>query len=292
MEKQPAAPSTVEPSPPSRSWRSSRAPGGRSVSRWLLTPPEGTPHDLPPRVRAVNFAIALALVGFALYWPFTLLVTTWNWADVYKYRQKFYSGFLLTVGLSLAALVLSTVIGLASALAGRSRLLLLRYLNKIYIDLMRGTPFLVQILIFFYVVAEAAGINDRNTVGILVLSIFSGAYISEVVRGGIESVGKSQLESAKAIGLTTAQTYRFVIFPQTWRQIMPSMAGQFVSIVKDSSLLSIISVNEFTRNVDETSHNIFSSMECYILLALGYLILTLPIAAVTRRLEGRNRFET
>lgn len=279
-----------QPSP--LAWRSCRPPGGGRLRRWLLTPPEGAARGLSRSVRAANFTLALALVAFALYWPFTQLVTTWNWADVYKYRQKFYSGFLLTIGLSLAALVLSTAIGLASALAGRSRLLLLRYLNKIYIDLMRGTPFLVQILIFFYVMAEAAGIDDRNTAGVLVLSIFSGAYISEVMRGGIESVGKSQLESAKAIGLTNAQTYRHVIFPQAWRQIMPSMAGQFVSIVKDSSLLSIISINEFTRNVEETSHNIFSSMECYILLALGYLILTLPIAAVTRRLEGRNRFET
>lgn len=243
-------------------------------------------------VRAANFVVALALAAFALYWPFTQLVTTWNWADVWKYRQKFVSGFELTVVLSLAALALSTVIGLASALAGRSRLLLLRYLNKIYIDLMRGTPFLVQILIFFYVIAAAVGINDRNTAGVLVLSIFSGAYISEVVRGGIQGVGKSQLESAKAIGLTTAQTYRFVIFPQAWRQIMPSMAGQFVSIVKDSSLLSVISITEFTKNVEETSANTFGSLECYIPLAVGYLILTLPIALITRRLEGRNRFET
>lgn len=289
MQNQPLAPSTAGPS---RTWRSSRAPGGRPVSRWLLTAPEGMSRDLPRPIRAANFAVALALVAFALYWPFTQLVATWNWADVYRFRAKFYEGFLLTVVLSLAALILSTVIGLASALAGRSRLLLLRYLNKIYIDLMRGTPFLVQILIFFYVMAAAVGINDRNTAGVLVLSIFSGAYISEVVRGGIESVGKSQLESAKAIGLTTAQTYRFVIFPQAWRQIMPSMAGQFVSIVKDSSLLSVISINEFTRNVEETSANTFGSLECYIPLAVGYLILTLPIAVITRRLEGRNRFET
>lgn len=292
MEHQPTAPFTAEPPSPPRLWRSSRAPGGRSISRWLLTPPEGMPHGLPRPIRAVNFLVALAFVAFALYWPFTQLVTTWNWADIYRYRTKFYEGFGLTVAFSLAALLLSTVIGLASALAGRSRLLLLRYLNKIYIDLMRGTPFLVQILIFFYVMAAAVGINDRNTAGVLVLSIFSGAYISEVVRGGIESVGKSQLESAKAIGLTPAQTYRFVIFPQAWRQIMPSMAGQFVSIVKDSSLLSVISINEYTRNVEETIANTFGSLECYIPLAVGYLILTLPIAVITRRLEGRNRFET
>jgi polar amino acid transport system permease protein len=157
---------------------------------------------------------------------------------------------------------------------------------------MRGTPLLVQILIFYYVTAQAAHIDDRNVAGVLILSIFSGAYISEVIRGGIESVGKSQLESAKAIGLTRAQTYLYVIYPQALRQILPSMAGQFVSIVKDSSLLSVISVNEYTENVKEVNADTFGSLECYILLAAGYLILTLPISFLTRYLESRNQFET
>jgi polar amino acid transport system permease protein len=170
--------------------------------------------------------------------------------------------------------------------------LLLRYINKVYIDLMRGTPFLVQILIFYYVTAQAIHIESASVAGVLILSIFSGAYISEVIRGGIESIGKSQLESAKAIGLTRAQTYRYVIFPQAIRQILPSMAGQLVSIVKDSSLLSIISVNELTQNAREVNNNTFGGIECYIPLAVGYLILTLPISLLTRYLEGRNRFET
>jgi polar amino acid transport system permease protein len=268
----------------------SRAATGWRV--WLLYPAEGAGETVPRRARALNFAAGLLLVGLVIYLPFTLLVTNWDWAGVYRYRAKFYQGFLLTVEISLAALVLSTLIGLCSALAGRSRLLLLRSINKIYIDLMRGTPFLVQILIFYYVIAQAVHIENSNVAGVLILSIFSGAYISEVIRGGVESIGRSQLESAKAIGLTRGQTYRYVIFPQALRQILPSMAGQFVSIVKDSSLLSVISVNEFTQNVKEVSVNTFGSLECYIPLALGYLILTLPISLLTRYLEGRNRFET
>lgn len=259
---------------------------------WLLYPAEGAAEAIPRSVRGLNFTLALVLVGLAIYLPFAMQMTTWDWAGVYKYRAKFYRGFGLTVGISLAALVLSTLIGLVSALAGRSRVLLLRYVNKVYIDLMRGTPLLVQILILYYVTAQALHIEDRNSAGVLILSIFSGAYISEVIRGGIESIGKSQLESAKAIGLTRGQTYRYVIFPQALRQILPSMAGQFVSIVKDSSLLSAISVNEFTENVKEISANTFGSLECYIPLAIGYLILTLPISLLTRYLEGRNRFET
>ena len=90
----------------------------------------------------------------------------------------------------------------------------------------RGTPLLVQILIFFYVVADAIGVGNRYLVGVLTLAFFSGAYISEIIRAGIESVGQSQLESARAIGLTPAQTYRHVIFPQALRQTLPPLAGQ------------------------------------------------------------------
>ena len=152
---------------------------------WLLYPGEGSIAAIPNWVRGLNFTIALLLVGLVIYLPFRLLVTNWDWAGVYKYRTKFYQGFELTVGISLAALVLSTLIGLFSALAGRSRWLLLRYTNKIYIDLMRGTPLLVQILIFYYVTAQAIHIESANVAGVLILSIFSGAYISEVIRGAL-----------------------------------------------------------------------------------------------------------
>ena len=120
----------------------------------------------------------------------------------------------------------------------------------------------------------------------------SGAYISEIIRAGIESVGRSQWESARAIGLTTAQTYRHVVFPQALRQSLPPLAGQFASLVKDSSLLSIIGVEELTQNAQQVASFTFSSLESYLPLALGYLILTLPISLGTRWLEHRHRFET
>ena len=260
--------------------------------RWFFNPAEGSTQTLPRPVRIINFAAALLLIALFVYAPFTQLTTGWNWATVYQYREKFYQGFVLTIIISVASLALSTLLGLLSALAGRSRFLPLRYANRIYIDLVRGTPLLVQILILYYVTANAFGINDRNVCGVLILSISYAAYISEVIRAGIESVGKSQLESAKAIGLSTVQTYRYVIFPQALRQMMPSLAGQLVSLIKDSSLLSIVSVSEFTMNARETSNITFSSFECYIPLAVGYLLLTLPISFLTRSLEGRSRFET
>jgi polar amino acid transport system permease protein len=237
------------------------------------------PGALQPsaRVRAFNFALAFLLVALVFYFSFLSVNYHWNWGAIYKYRQMFIQGWFTTIWISLASLALSVCIGLFFALAQRSGLLVLRYFSKLYIELVRGTPLLVQILIFFYVVANAFGVESRYLVGVLTLSFFSGAYISEVIRAGIESVGKSQLESAKAIGLTRAQTYRYVVFPQALRQTLPPLAGQFVSLIKDSSLLSIISISEFTQNAREVNSFTFSTLECYIPLAVGYLILTLPL---------------
>ena len=271
--------------------RAPARPAGRWTD-WLLVPPEGSARTTPPPARWLNAAVALALVALAVYLPFLALDAPWKWAAVWRYRQKFIDGYRLTVLISVGALGLSMLVGLLSALAGRSRLLVLRQVNRVYIDLVRGTPLLVQILVLYYVTANALNIDDRNVCGVLILSFSYGAYLSEIVRAGIESVGRSQLESAKAIGLTPAQTYRYVIFPQATRQALPALAGQLVSLVKDSALLSTISVAEFTQKARETSANTASELDCYVVLAAGYLVLTLPVAWLARRLEARARFET
>lgn len=258
---------------------------------FTVSPEPGAPPP-PLRTRVFNFSLVLSLIAAILYFSFHQVDYRWNWGAIYKYRLKLWQGWWTTILISLAALVLSTTIGLFLALARRSRWLALRYFSRLYLELVRGTPLLVQILIFFYVVANAFGLSNRYVVGVLILSCFSGAYISEVIRAGIESVGKSQLESAQAIGLTRGQTYRYVVFPQALRQSLPPLAGQFVSLVKDSSLLSIIAISEFTLNAQEVNSYTFSTLETYLPLAAGYLLLTLPISLWTRHLEARNRFET
>jgi polar amino acid transport system permease protein len=252
------------------------------------------PGTSPPSawVRTLNFAIAFLVVVLIFFFSFHQVDYHWNWGSIYKYRRMFIQGWLTTIWISVAALMLSTCIGLFFALGQRSHVLPLRYLSKLYIEVVRGTPLLVQILIFFYVVANAFGVTNRYLVGVLTLSFFSGAYIAEVIRAGLESVGKSQLESAKAIGLTRSQTFRHVVFPQALRQTLPPLAGQFVSLIKDSSLLSIIAISEFTLNAQEVNSYTFSTLESYFPLAAGYLILTLPISLWTRRLEKKHKYET
>ena len=117
-------------------------------------------------------------------------------------------------------------------------------------------------------------------------------YISEVIRAGLQSVSESQLESARAIGLTRPQTYRYVILPQALRLTLPPLVGQFVSLIKDSSLLSIIGLNEFTQAARDVNAVTYSTLECYLPLAAGYLVLTLPLSLWLRSLEKRFRFET
>jgi polar amino acid transport system permease protein len=232
--------------------------------------------------------LAAAVFSFA----FNQLHYGWNWEAVWQYRQKLLQGWLMTVAISAAALLASLVIGLLAALARRSAFLPLRYSAVLYVEAVRGTPLLVQILILFYVVANAFGLGNRYLVGVLALSLFAGAYLAEMIRSGIESVRDSQLESARAIGLTRGQTYRYVIFPQVVRQLIPPLTGQFASIIKDSSLLSIIAVSEFTLNAQEVNAFTYSTLESYLPLAIGYLVLTLPVSLFSQALERRYRFAT
>ena len=242
--------------------------------------------------RLLAFALVLLLLSALFFFSFSQLQYGWNWTAVWQYRQKFLHGWMTTLLISVAALGLSLLISVFFALARRSRLLPLRYLAILYIEGVRGTPLLVQILVFFYVVADAFGINNRYVVGILTLAFFAGAYLSEIIRAGIESIGESQIESARAIGLSPLQTYRFVILPQVVRRILPPLAGQFASLVKDSSLLSIIAVSEFTLNAQEVNAFTFSTLESYLPLAVGYLLLTLPISLFSRHLEQKFRYAT
>jgi len=234
----------------------------------------------------------MLLVAGLFSFAFARLQYGWNWEAIWDYRMKFVQGWLVTVLVSAAALILSLLIGLFFAIAQRSRILPVRYLGKLYVELIRGTPLLVQILVFFYVVADAFGVSNRYLVGVLTMACFAGAYICEIVRAGIESISESQLESARAIGLTRSQVYRHVIFPQVVRRVLPPLTGQFASLIKDSSLLSIIAVSEFTLNAQEVNSFTYSTLESYLPLAIGYLLLTLPVSLISRQLEKHFYYAT
>lgn len=264
----------------------------RTLATWFFHPPEGSLKTLAWPVRALNFLAALALLAAALWYSLAHIDYAWNWPAVARRWQWFTDGWIITLAMSVVALVGSTGVGMLFAFAGRARFLPLRYLSKIYVEVVRGTPLLVQIFIAYYGVANALHIRNAYLVGGVTLSVFGGAYISEVIRAGIESVGRSQRDGAKALGLSRAQTYRYIIFPQAVRFILPPLAVQFAGLIKDSSLLSVVAINEFTFQAKMMSDNTYSPLESYLPLAVGYLLLTLPISFLSRRLEARYRFET
>ena len=220
---------------------------------------------------------------------FTSTSYDFHWESIYEYRQKFIDGFFTTVYISVASLLLSLIIGVFFAYGQNSKIIILRFFSRFYIEVIRGTPLLVQILIFFYIVAANLGIDNRYVVGVFILGIFSGAYVSEIIRAGVSSIPKEQFETAKSLGFSTFKNYRYIIFPQALKRIIPPLTGQFASIIKDSSLLSIISINEFTMNAQEVNSYTFSTLESYIPLAIGYLMLTYPISYWAKQLEKKMR---
>ncbi len=239
----------------------------------------------------VNFILIIFLLTVLLIFAFSKIAYNYNFKSIWDYRLVFLKGFGLTLGISSIALIFSLLIGTILALGAKSKIYFLKVLAKILIEIIRGTPLLVQVLIFFYVIAPAIKLDNRIVSGIIILSIFSGAYLAEIIRGGLLSIDKSNYETAKAIGLTKLQTYIYIILPQVIRTILPAVAGQLVNLIKDSSLLSIIAVKEFTMAANEMSAATFSTLEAYLPLAVGYLIITIPISFLTKYLERRFQYE-
>jgi polar amino acid transport system permease protein len=242
--------------------------------------------------RVGSFLLALAVFAGICAGAFALLNYQWQWQQAASYWRLLWDGWLTTLGISALALPLSSLVGLVFASARRSPWMPLRDFARIYVELTRGTPLLVQLFIYWYAFGQKLSADYRLLAGALILSLFEGAYISEIFRAGIEGIAGSQLETARALGFTTSQTYRYVIFPQALRQSLPPLAGQFASIIKDSSLLSVLGIAEFSLAASQVNSITYTTFELYLPIAFGYLILTLPISLWTQRLESRARFET
>lgn len=240
---------------------------------------------------ALSIFVSVVLgAGFCLaFW--VVASHDYDWAAVAPYWRNFLSGWWTTLLISAAALVLSVGIGAVLTAGQLSPHRPPRWLSRGFVELIRGTPLLTQILIGYYLIADSVGWDSRFGVGLVVLSCFSGAYLAEIFRGGIESIPASQWLTARAIGFTEAQTYRHVVIPQVVRRVLPASAGQFANLIKDSSLLFVISVHEFTMQAREANANTYATFEAYLPLVLGYFVLTFPISLLSRRLERRFHYE-
>lgn len=243
--------------------------------------------------------IALAVSAIATL-VFQSLGNQWDWTKPWQYREMLLHGWLATLLLSTGALIGSLIVGLLLMFGQRSPLTAVRWTCRMFLELVRDTPLLVQLLVGYFVIFApllsrtfgSMGWDDKLVIGIILLSLFEGAYLGEIFRGGIESIPKAQWDSARAVGFNRSQTYRWVIFPQALRRVLPAVAGQFVSLIKDSSLLSVIGVQEFAYQAKVYTSQTYGGLEAYVPLAMGYLILTAPVALLSHQLERRYRDET
>ena len=241
--------------------------------------------------KMLNILILVALIAWLLVESLYRIDVTLDYAFLGQVSYRLKKGFILTLELSLLSMVMSLLIGILSAVGRNSRILMIRYFFSGYVKLIRGTPLLAQIYLFFYIIGTAWGIESRFIAGVMILSIFEGAYISEIIRGSYLSMEKQQIEVGMAIGLSRGGILREIIFPQMLARTLPALTGQFASIIKDSSLLSVIAVTELSQTMREISSLNFKLFECYFLLAALYLLLTLPITWFSEWLERRFGYE-
>ncbi len=195
-------------------------------------------------------------------------------------------GLIVTLELSVVSTAIAIVIGLFTGLARISNTPFLRWIAIGYIELIRGTPLLVQIFIFYFFIADVFELS-RFAAGAAALAIFAGAYVAEIVRAGIQSIDKGQTEAARSLGMNYFQTMRYIILPQAFRRIMPPLAGQFISLIKDSSLCSAIALTELTKAGRELVTVSFAAFEVWFTVAGLYLILTFSLSMLIQWIERR-----
>ncbi len=261
------------------------------LALYLLTRERGGPA--PGARDWVGYGVLWALLaGVCSVVYFSMGDYHWQWGGIWARRWELFGGWCDTLWLSLATLLLCTVLAVALVVAGRSRSRPLRFFARAYTEIVRGSPLIVVLLVGHYVVGNAFGLDDTRVAGVLLLALFTAAYLGEILRGGIESVSRTQFESARAVGFDRAAMYRHVILPQAVRRVLPAVAGLFIMLVKDSSLLSYIGTPEFKKAMDGARAATYTGLEAYLPLAAGYLMLTLPLAWFASRLERRFAYES
>lgn len=184
-------------------------------------------------------------------------------------------GLWTTLWLSVVSGILGLAIGLATGLCRLSSNPTLRDLSTIYVELVRGTPLLVQIFIFYFFIGTVLNLS-REFAGIAALSLFTGAYVAEIVRAGVQSITRGQNEAARSLGLSASQSMRHVVLPQAFKRVLPPLAGQFISLVKDTSLVSVIAITELLKSGREVITTSFSPFEILFCVAGLYLLINLP----------------
>jgi His/Glu/Gln/Arg/opine family amino acid ABC transporter permease subunit len=199
------------------------------------------------------------------------------------------AGLLITVQLTLVVIVLSLIFALLVALAGMSRFPPLRWLVRSYIEVMRGTPLLLQLIYIYYVLPEIGIRLNAFTAGVIGLTLNYSAYLSEVYRGGIQAVPRGQHDAAAALGMTNALAMRRIVLPQAIRIVIPTLGNYFISLFKDTALCSVVSIQEVVFTAQIIAARNFQYFTLYTIVGAMYFVVSFPAARLVGYLERMTR---
>jgi polar amino acid transport system permease protein len=248
----------------------------------------------------VTLAMFAGFVGVV-----SLAVYRWEWSRIWGPGGPWpllLRGLATTAWISAVALVLGLGFGILGGLARLSRRPAVHQAGTVYVEVFRGTPFIVQLMVAYFCIAPAlagglerigapAGLVDfvqsAVPVGVVALGVFAGAYVTEIFRSAVQSIDPGQTEAALSQGMSRGQVLRWILLPQALRRMVPPVTGELVSLVKDSSLLSIIGVMELRKSADVIYTSTYKTFEAFLPLALLYLAITFPLSRLARRLELR-----
>ena len=210
----------------------------------------------------------------------------YDWSVIPRNMDVFIEGALKTLEISIIAIIIAIPIGIIFGLGRISKNRFLRLIASIYVEVMRGVPLLVLLLWIFFVLGHYYQLGSYWG-AIIALAIFSGAFIAEIVRSGIQGVPKGQMEAARSLGMSHTKAMTHIILPQAFRRVIPPLGSQFIILIKDSSLVSVIAATDLTLNAKNLVATSFRTIEVYTFTALIYFIMTFSLSLILRYVEKR-----
>jgi len=299
-----------------------------TLTEYRVRPPS-VPKKQIRLLDVIIIASVFALVGFIIYRIEHVLVYDWNWWQVLQYVASideetgalipnlFLKGVAMTLRLAFWGTIMAVIIGIVMGFCRVSSILFFRMVSRLYVELIRNIPPIVFIFTFYFFISSQImpilgvdefvinaspttasivgfffspiGLFENFLAGVICLAMFEGAYITEIVRAGIQSIEKGQWEAARAVGLSRLNVMRDIILPQAIRKVLPPLAGQFITLVKDSSIVSLISIQDLTFLTQDVANTTTRFFEAWIITGILYFMICYPLAILFSRLEIRMK---
>lgn len=255
----------------------------------------------PPWKDILQFILLVVVLVWFMSWSTARLGYVWHWHRVPRFLfilkdgklvvGPLIEGLSLTLKISGISLVVAFTLGLVTALLRLSSSVTGTVVARGYVELIRNTPLLVQLFVVYFLLGPILDL-DRFVAAVLALSLFEGAYASEIFRAGIVSIHKGQWEASYSLGLSGADTYRFVVLPQAIRRILPPLTSQAISLIKDSALVSLVALADLTQAARVIVARTFLAFEIWFTIAAMYLVITVALSTFVNYLEKRFQIQT